>query len=312
MIKKLVSTILATAVIAFPAIADYPEKDIKLIVPYGAGGGTDTAARLIQPHLEKILGQNLIITNMPGAGGTVGATNFSQSKADGYTLAFLPAGTAVYQPNLRKVAYDNNSFAPICMTINDPVGVSVGPESAIGSLDALIAEAKNRTVLAGTAAPGSIPHVGAVLLEKGYGVKLKPVPLQNSAKISTAVLGGKVDFTADLIGNAVKFGLKPLAVLAEKRVETLPNVPTIDELGGPPARLSIWFALYAPAGTPKEIVDKLSASCETATSQTAYKASVKKANRLPQFMNASDLSTFFQQEYKRTAELFKEIGLNKK
>ena len=310
--KHLIGAVLAFGVIASPAMAEFPEKDIKLIVPYGAGGGTDTAARLIQPHLEKILGKKLIITNMPGAGGTVGATNFAKSKADGYTVAFLPAGTAVYQPNLRKVAYNNKSFAPICMTINDPVGVSVGPKSAINSLDGLIAESKKRTVLAGTAAPGSIPHVGAVLLEKGYSIKLKSVPLQNSAKISAAVLGGKVDMTADLVGNAIKFGLKPLAVLAAKRVATLPNVPTIDELGGPPIRLSIWFALYAPAGTPQAIVDKLSASCQKATGQVAYQESVKKANRLPQFMNAADLGAFFQKEYQRTADLFKEIGLGKK
>jgi len=312
MIKAFITAFLALGFLTSSGMADYPKKDIELIVPYGAGGGTDTAARLIQPHLEKILSTKLIITNMPGAGGTVGASKFAQSKTDGYTLAFLPAGTAVYQPNLREVAYDNKSFAPICMTINDPVGVSVGPDSSIKSLDQLITEAKNRTVLAGTAAPGSIPHVGSVLLNKGYGVNLKPVPLQNSAKISAAVLGGQVDMTADLVGNAVKFGLRPLAVLSDKRVETLPDVPTIDELGGPSIRLSIWFALYAPAGTPQAIIDKLSASCEKATSSSAYQDSVKKANRLPQFMNSEELGNFFQSEYKRTADLFKEIGLGKK
>ncbi|MCY4462106.1 MAG: tripartite tricarboxylate transporter substrate binding protein [Albidovulum sp.] len=311
MMKRLFGTALAATIIAFPAMAEYPEKDIELIVPYGAGGGTDTAARLIQPHLEAILGQNLIITNMPGAGGTVGATNFAKSNADGYTLAFLPAGTAVYQPNLRDVAYDENSFAPICMTINDPVGVSVGPDSPIGSLDDLIAAAKADTISAGTASPGSIPHVGAVLLERAYGVKLKNVPLENSAKISTAVLGGHVDMTADLVGNAIKFGLKPLAVLADERLDSLPDVPTIDELGGPPIRLSIWFALYAPAGTPQTIVDKLSESCEAATSQSAYQDSVMDANRSPHFMGSADLSDFFQQEFQRIADLFMEIGLKK-
>ena len=225
MIKRFFGAAIAATVIALPAMAEYPEKDIKLIVPYGAGGGTDTAARLVQPYLEKILGANLIITNMPGAGGTIGATKFAQSKADGYTLAFLPVGTAAYQPNLRKVGYDQNSFAPICMTIEEPVTVSVAPESPIGSLDALIAKAKKNTLMAGNGGPGTVPHIGAVLLEQGYGLKFKHVPLENSAKTSRGVLGGQVDLAADMIGMHMKFGLKPLAVMAEKRSDKIPDVP---------------------------------------------------------------------------------------
>jgi tripartite-type tricarboxylate transporter receptor subunit TctC len=312
MMKRFFGAALAATVIALPAMAEYPEKDITLIVPYGAGGGTDTAARLIQPHMEKVLGRNLIITNMAGAGGTVGATRFAQSKADGYTVAFLPAGTAVYQPNLREVAYDDKSFAPICMTINDPVGVSVGPESPIDSLDALIAAAETKTLLAGSGGPGTVPHIGAVLLERGYGLKFKHVPLENSANTARGVLGGQVDMTADIIGMAVKFGLKPLAVLAEKRAATLPDVPTIDELGGPPLRLSIWYGLFAPAGTPQAILDKLSKACEESTGQGVYQESVKKANYEPEFMNAAEFSAFFQQQFVRMADLFEEIGLKKK
>ena len=312
MMKRFFGAALAATVIALPAMAEYPDKDIKLIVPYGAGGGTDTAARLVQPYMEKILGSNLIITNMPGAGGTIGATNVARSKADGYTLAFLPVGTAAYQPNLRKVAYSNNSFAPICMTIEEPVVVSVAPDSPIDSLKALMAEAKKKTLMAGNGGPGTVPHIGAVLMEQGYGLKFKHVPLENSAKTSRGVLGGQVDWAADMIGMHMKFGLKPLAVMAEKRAEKISDVPTIDEVGGPPLRLSIWFGLFAPASTPQAIVDKLSASCAEATGLNAYGESVKKANLTPQFRDSAAFSAFYNQEYKRFADLFKEIGLKKK
>lgn len=312
MMRRVFGAALAATVIALPAMAEFPEKDIKLIVPYGAGGGTDTAARLIQPHMEKILGANLIITNMPGAGGTVGATKFAQSKADGYTLAFIPAGTAVYQPNLRKVQYDDNSFVPICLTIEEPISVSVGPESSLDSFDALIAEGKKRTLLSGNGGPGTVPHVGAVLLEQGYGLKFKHVPLENSAKTSRGVLGGQVDFAADMIGMHMKFGLKPLVLFADKRSAKTPDVPTIDEVGGPPLRLSIWFGLFAPAGTPQPIVDKLSNSCAEATSVPAYGESVTKANLTPQFKDSAAFTAFFKQEFERFAALFKEMGIKKK
>ena len=312
MMKRFFGAALLATAIAFPAMAEYPDKDIKLIVPYGAGGGTDTAARLIQPHLEKVLGVNLIITNMPGAAGTIGATKFAQSKADGYTLAFIPAGTAVYQPNLRKVGYGEDSFTPVCLTIEEPISVSVGPESPIGSFKALIAEAKKRTLLAGNGGPGTVPHVGAVLLEQAYDLKFKHVPLENSAKTSRGVLGGQVDFAADMIGMHMKFGLKPLVLFADKRSAKVPDVPTIDEVGGPPLRLSIWFGLFAPAGTPKAIVDKLSASCEQATGVGAYGESVSKANLTAQFKDSAAFNDFYRQEFSRFAALFKKMGIQRK
>ena len=310
MIKRIIGIAVATA-FALPAMAEYPEKDITLIVPYGAGGGTDTAARLIQPHLEKTLGGTLVVTNMPGAGGTIGATKFAQSKPNGYTLAFLPAGTAVMQPNLRKVQYDEKSFAPICMTINDPVGVAVAPESPIDSLDALIAEARKRTISAAGAAPGSFSHLGPVMLARGYKVKIKYVPHEGGAKAARSALGGQVDMIADNVGLIIKFGLKPLTVMAEKRAATLPDVPTIDELGGPPIRLSIWYGLFAPAGTDPAILETLSKACKEATDLSAYQDSVKKANYTPQYMDSAAFKAFFEEQFHSNADLFKEIGLKK-
>lgn len=309
--KRIFGVAVLAAALAWPAMADYPEKDVQLIVPYGAGGGTDTAARLIQPHLEKILGTNLIVVNMPGAGGTISATKFSQSKPDGYTLAFLPAGTAVMQPNLRKVEYNENSFDPVCMTIDDPVGVSVGPDSPYNSLDELIEAARKGEVSASGAAPGSFSHIGPVLLGRGYDVQIKYVPHEGGAKAARSALGGQVDMLADNVGLIKKFGLKPLAVLSGERAKTLPDVPTIDELGGPPIRLSIWYGLFAPAGTPQPILDRLSAACKEATALDAYMDSVQAAAYTPRYLDSAEFKAFFQEQYRGNATLFQEIGLKK-
>ncbi|MBL6927941.1 MAG: tripartite tricarboxylate transporter substrate binding protein [Rhodospirillales bacterium] len=312
MIKRIFGAALAATVIALPAVAEYPDKDIKLIVPYGAGGGTDTAARLIQPHLEKVLGSNLIVVNMPGAGGTIGATNFAQTKADGYTLAFLPAGTAVVQPHLRKLQYNESSFEPVCRTIQEPVAIMVGPESEYTTLDKLMAAAKAGKVSAAGSAPGSFPHIGAVLVQKNYDVKIKYVPHEGGAKSARSVLGGKVDMLVDNIGLAAKFGIKALAVLSDKRAKSMPDVPTIDELGGPPIRLSIWWGLFAPAGTSAAVLDKLASACAEAGTSSAYISSVKAANKTPNFLGAGKFKALFLEQYKANATLFQEIGLKKK
>ena len=312
MMKRFLAATLAATVITLPAMAEYPDKDMKLIVPYGAGGGTDTAARLIQPHLEKVLGSNLIVVNMPGAGGTIGATNFARAKADGYTLAFLPAGTAVVQPHLRKLQYNEKSFEPVCMTIQEPVAIMVGPDSEYNTLEKLIAAAKAGKVSAAGSAPGSFPHIGAILVQKNYDVKVKYVPHEGGAKSARSVLGNKVDMLVDNIGLASKFGLKALAVLSDKRAKSMPDVPTIDELGGPPIRLSIWWGLFAPAGTSASVMDTVSAACEKASATDAYLGSVKAAKKTPKFLGADAFKALFLKQYKANATLFQEIGLKKK
>lgn len=312
MMKRIFGAALAATVIALPATAEYPDKDIRLIVPYGAGGGTDTAARLIQPHLEKVLGANLIVVNMPGAGGTIGATKFALEKPDGYTLAFLPAGTAVVQPHLRKLQYNETSFEPVCRTIQEPVAIMVGPGSEYTTLEKLIKAAKAGKVSAAGSAPGSFPHIGAVLVEKNYGVKIKYVPHEGGAKSARSVLGGQVDMLVDNIGLATKFGIKPVAVLSDKRAKSMPDVPTIDELGGPPIRLSIWWGLFAPAGTSRTVLDRLSSACAEAATSSAYVDSVKAANKTPNFLGADKFKSLFLDQYKANATLFQEIGLKKK
>ena len=155
------------------ALADYPEKSIEVLVPFNAGSGPDASFRMLQPELEEILGQPLVVRNVGGAGGTVGAAQFATQAADGYYLAFMPVGTTTTQPHLRDVAYDDTSFEPICMTIQDPMAVSVSPDAGIDSMDGLIAKAGEGTVTAGGPPPGSLPHIGQAAVAAAYGIDFK-------------------------------------------------------------------------------------------------------------------------------------------
>lgn len=302
----------ATAIAATGAMADdYPSQNVDVIVPYAAGGGTDTGARLLVPALEKVLGQRFLIQNLPGAGGTVGATEFARKSPDGYTLGYLPVGTTTTQPHLRKLAYDADSWAPVCLTIQDPMAVAVAPDSRFESLDDIIAAAEaGESVTTGGPSPGSLPHIAQAAVANAYDVEFKYVPFDGGASTGKAILGGQVDIIADPIGSTVNYGLKPLVVLDAERHPLFPDVPTIDEIGGDPLRYSIWFGLFAVAGTPPEIVQKLSDACGEATSTEEYRQSVTEANRTPRFMASPEFTEFFHAQYDGNAELLSVLGLS--
>ena len=304
----LVAAIAMTTGIAF---AEYPEKPIDVLVPFGGGSGPDASFRMLQPDLEEILGQPMVVRNVGGAGGTVGAAQFAGHAKDGYKLGFMPVGTTTTQPHLRKVPYSDKSFAPICMTIQDPMAVGVSPDSGLNSLGDLINKAKSGTVTSGGPPPGSLPHIGQAALAAAYGVNFKYVPHKGGHGAAKSILGGKVDVLVDPLGSTLNYGLKPLAVLNGERLPAAPDVPTIDELGGKPLRYSIWFGLFAPAGTPEQILDKLGQACEAATKTERYKRTVKKSGRTPRFMNRAEFTAFFAQQYKDNAALLEVVGLKK-
>ena len=309
--KTLIASAAVVAISTGAALAEYPDKPIDVLVPFGGGSGPDASFRMLQPDLEKILGQPIVVRNVGGAGGTVGAAQFAGHAKNGYKLAFMPVGTTTTQPHLRKVPYSDKSFAPICMTIQDPMAVGVAPNAGLNSLDDLIKKAKAGTVTAGGPPPGSLPHIGQAALAAAYGVKFKYVPHKGGHGAAKSILGGKVDVLVDPLGSTLNYGLKPLAVLNGSRLDAAPNVPTIDEVGGKPLRYSIWFGLFAPAGTPEAILNKLGSACDAATKTDRYKKTVKNSGRTPRFMNRAEFTKFFAQQYKDNASLLTAVGLKK-
>ena len=249
---------------AATARADYPERAITMIVPFAAGGPTDTVGRLVAEAMTRELGQQVIVENVGGAGGTLGAARVAKAEPDGYTLLMYHIGQATSASLYRKLPYDPlNDFAPIGRVTDVPMTVigrsTLEPGSAT-DLIGLIREKKDELTLA-NAGPGSSSHLCGMLLMSALGVPMTTVPYKGTAPAMTDLLGGQVDLVCDQTTNTagqIRAGkVKAYAVTTKERVAALPDLPTLDEAGLPGFEMSVWHGLWAPKGTPEPVIAKL-------------------------------------------------------
>ena len=249
---------------AATARADYPERAITMIVPFAAGGPTDTVGRLVAEAMTRELGQQVIVENVGGAGGTLGAARVAKAEPDGYTLLMYHIGQATSASLYRKLSYDPiNDFAPIGRVTDVPMTVigrsTLEPGSAT-DLIGLIREKKDELTLA-NAGPGSSSHLCGMLLMSALGVPMTTVPYKGTAPAMTDLLGGQVDLVCDQTTNTagqIRAGkVKAYAVTTKERVAALPDLPTLDEAGLPGFEMSVWHGLWAPKGTPEPVIAKL-------------------------------------------------------
>jgi tripartite-type tricarboxylate transporter receptor subunit TctC len=266
------------AMAAVPAAAqDYPSRPITIIVPFAAGGPTDVIARIVADNMSKTLGQTLVIENVVGAGGTTGATRAMRAAPDGYTIIMGHMGThaasvALY-PNL---AYKPDvDFEPIGMAAGTPILILARKDFPPKDLKEFIAYVKaNETKLnAAHAGVGSVSHVTGLFLNHLLGVKPTLIPYQGTGPAMNALVGGQIDYMTDQIVNAVPQvnggTIKAYAVGTPDRNPSLPNLPTSKEAGMPDFQASAWNALFAPKGTPKPVLDKLSGALDKALDDEA-------------------------------------------
>ena len=292
------------------ASAEYPERTINMLVPFGAGGGTDVPARFFAAEMEKILGQNIVVSNVEGAGGTVGATQLSQADADGYNLGFLPVGTTTTQPHLKKTSYNADSWTPICMVSQGPFYLVVGSDSPIASLDDYMAAANGSGIKFAGAGPGSMAHVAQLTLDNNLGIETQYIPTKGGGDIATEINGGRADATTWFADFGSKFGWRALAILSDKRSEEHADIPTMAELGHD-TQVSVWFGFFTQAGTPDDIVATLSEACAMAVEMDSFKENMAGANRLIRYMGTEEFGPFFRKAFELNGELLQKAGLIK-
>lgn len=280
-----------------------------MIIPYGAGGNSDTSGRILLNAMAKVMGAEFVPLNITGAGGTVGTAQMAASTADGYTIGYNPIATVTIQPHLRPVPYNNQSFESVCMIADNPTAVTVAPDSPYNSMDDLIEAAKSGNVVAVGGAPGSMPHITQAVIANAYGVKFTYLPAGGGGKAAKAILGGEATFAADVSAMEKIHGLKTLAVSADERVEGLPNVPTFKELGKDVV-VTIWFGLFAPAGTPEDALNKLSDACGEAVKDADFLAGMEQANYIVSFKGRSEFKQFFEAQYQKNKEMLPVIGVS--
>jgi tripartite-type tricarboxylate transporter receptor subunit TctC len=248
------------------AQANYPNKAIRLIVPFPAGGGTDIIARVMANKLTENVGWQIVVDNKSGAGGNIGAEVAARGAPDGYTLLIGQTSNLTINPTLySKLGYDPlKDFAPITLIASNAVVITVAAKSPHVSLPALIAAAKAKPeqLVFGSPGSGTVSHLAEVLLEDRAGVKFIHVPYKGAAQGLPDLIGGRVTFYmggGETLMPQIKAGnIRPLAVTTPKRSPSLPDVPTVAESGYKGFEATTWFGILTPAGTPQPVITLLS------------------------------------------------------
>lgn len=310
----LVCLVAIAVIIASGGFAAYPERPVKLIVPWAAGGDTDSIFRPFTPHLQKHLGGTVVIANVTGASGTTGAREAKNSPPDGYTIyAVHDYIHSTYYTGVADVAYTD--FEPICSVSSTPSILTASPKTKWSSFQELVADAKARPgqITVG-ATLGSTSHFFPALIEKAAGIKFKYVSYEGLAPRMNAILGGHIDLTDSNLTQKAKVDagqLKFLAVATEKRLAEAPSVPTLKELG-----VNVVYAvtrgLMAPRGTPADVLARLEEACRKATAEPKFAEDMAKQGTFVRFMDRKAYAEFLRQNDQLNKDLARDLGLLKR
>ena len=283
--------------------ADYPTKPITLMVPWAAGGGTDTGARILAAIAEKKAGQPIIVVNKVGAGSQVGLTELSRAKPDGYYLGFpsLPAANTIILDPERKAAFDVDSFLPIINQVLDPGLIWVKADSPYKTINDLLDDAKKRPgqVRASTTGILGDDHLAILMMEKAAGVTFRIVHFEGGAQQFTATLGGQVDVSFDNVGSVVtkiRAGqVKGLAVMDRQRSKFLPDVPTLSEVGFPNIISSSTRGIMGPKGIPDPVVKQIQDIFLTALKDPEHVEKMEKVGLALMPMLGAEYTKYFKE-----------------
>lgn len=311
--KKLVALAIAAA-FAAPAQAAFPERPIKLIVPWAAGGDTDVIYRTFAPLMQKHLNGTIVVANVGGASGTKGAKEAKESPADGYTIfAMHDSIHSTYYTGVADVNW--NDFQPICLVSATPSIVTASPKTPWNDMKALLADAKARPgqITVG-ATLGSTSHFFPAMVEKAAGLKFKYVSYEGTAPRMNALLGGHIDLAESNLTQKGKVDagqMKFLAVATDKRVPEAPDVPTLKELG-----IDVEYAvnrgLVAPKGTPADVMAKLGAACGAAAKDPSFAEDMKKHGTFVSYRDTKGYIQFLEKNDTLNKDVARDLGMLKR
>jgi len=309
---RLAGALLAALGLACTAAqAAYPDKPIRLVVGFPPGGASDVAARAVAAKMGALLNQAIIIENKAGAASNIGSDYVAKSAPDGYTLLFGTISLAVNPSLYPNLSYDPlKDLAPIAQVASTPFLLVVNPATPYRSVADLIAAARKpgeKRIYFASAGNGSGAHLFAELFNSQASIKMLHVPYRGAAPAMTDVLGGQVPLTFDNIVTTlplVKSGkLRALAVSTKTRSPAAPDVPTMAEAGVPGYDATAWFGLFAPAGTPAEIIRRLSATAAQATQAPEVRAALEAVGCEPMGTSPNEFDAFFKSEVKKWAKV---------
>jgi tripartite-type tricarboxylate transporter receptor subunit TctC len=277
-LRSVLFALAAYALLNGPASAFYPDRIVKIVVPFAPGGGTDVVARTLAQEMAKDLGASIIIENKPGAGTIIGTQSVATSAPDGYTLLMGTFANAVNPSLNAKLPYDpHKDFAAVALVARSFNIVVVNPASPIKSIADLIAAARAEPdkMSYGTYGTGTSAHLAGELFKHMAKVNLTTVPYKGAAPAITDLLGGQIQVIFTTVASAASLieagQLRAIAVTSAERSPAFPQLPTVSEAGVPGYAAEAWYGLYAPARTPPDIIDRLNKSAAKAVQSEAFK-----------------------------------------
>ncbi|MDR2300065.1 MAG: tripartite tricarboxylate transporter substrate binding protein [Comamonas sp.] len=304
----------AAAPAAF-ASGDYPNKPIRLVVPYPPGGPTDIVARVVAQKLQEQLGQSIIVDNKPGAGANLGAEQVARSTPDGYTLMVATTAHAINPSLFSKLNYSiTKDFTPISQLTSGPLVIVATPTLQASNVKELIALAKSRPggLNYASSGNGQSTHLSAELFSAMAGVKMNHVPYKGSAPALTDVMSGQADLMFDTMLSSMPFvkggKLKAIAVTSSERSPSAPDIPTIAEAGLPGYEAIAWNGMLAPAGTPKEVIDRLNAALRTVLQSPDVKQRFDGQGFAAKWDTPSAFGSFLNAEVEKWGKVVKTSG----
>ncbi len=268
----LLVSLVSLAVVSPGALAEsFPTRAVTMVVPFSAGGPVDTVARILSEPMRKSLGQPIVVESTTGAGGSIGVGRVARAAPDGYTLSIGHWSTHVVNGAVYQLNYDLlNDLEPVGMIGGNPMIVVSKPDVPAANLKELVAwvKANQEKANVGTAGAGSSTHIAGIYFQNEIGAKLQFIPYKGTGPAMKDLMGGQIDMMVDQLSNSlpqVKAGrIKGYAITATQRSAAAPDMPTVDEAGLPGLHISIWYGIWVPKGTPKDVVAKLNRAVKDA------------------------------------------------
>jgi tripartite-type tricarboxylate transporter receptor subunit TctC len=304
------------ALLAAPAAADYPDRPIRLVVPFPAGGGADVLARTIMPRVAQELGASIVIDNRPGAGGNVGAEFVAHAAPDGYTLLYGTNGThAINRALYAKQGFDPvRDFAPVSRMTQIAALLVVYPSVPARNVAELVdyARANPGKVFFASAGNGTTSHLAGELFKTAAGVDIVHVPYRGGGLAAADVAGGQVQMMIDVMPNVLPLAtggkLRALGVTTAARVPAAPEIPTIAESGLPGFEVSAWDGIFAPAGTPPSVIERLNAAIRAALADPKVREALVARGTQPVTSTPDELARHVVAESEKWARVVRQSG----
>jgi len=311
-----IAAVAALSLVGQPAAADgFPSKPVRIIVPYTPGSPNDVMARLLAQHLQAKLGQAAVIDNKPGGGTTIGSKVAAAAPADGYTLLFASSALVIEPIMTKQIEYDpQKDFAPIAFVARTSLLLTINDQVPANSVDEFVAYAKgNPGKLSLGFAQGTVSQLAAEYFNHRHGLDITSVPYRGGALVIPDMLGGRIHIywpSPATVLPLIRAGrIKALATSSPERVSDLPDVPTMKELGLDQLSLEFWDGVWAPAGIPADIVEKLNAAINAALQSPEMVASMKQLGFESRIGSPQDFAAFVAAEIPRWTAVVKASGV---